>query len=331
MLRLNKEEAMEEKISVIIPVYKVEKYIRRCVDSVLNQSYENIEVILVDDGSPDTCGTICDEYARKDKRVVVIHKKNEGLSMARNDGYIASSGDYLAFVDSDDFIEHDMLACMMERILKDGSDLVICNYLYVDEEGKSICGRNDDMPIIDEVLTKNEILCKLGQNYRWYYVPAWNRLYSRRLLNQEFFPRGKTHEDEFVVHHLFDKCDKVSCVRRPLYMYVQRDDSIMSEKFSVRRLDGMEAFCDRVLFAREREYAEMENMAFRSARRLLLRAYIKLEKSDWKDIPRCREIRKLFCRTYRKIIFDNISIQEKCKGLGMILMPRLLARWSKEV
>jgi glycosyltransferase involved in cell wall biosynthesis len=129
------EDMKTELISVIIPVYKVEKYINRCVESVLVQNYHNIEVILVDDGSPDNCGIICDRYADKDSRVKVIHKTNGGLSDARNAGLNIATGQYICFIDSDDYIEKDMLKDMYDNIVRTGADITICNYCAVDNEG----------------------------------------------------------------------------------------------------------------------------------------------------------------------------------------------------
>ena len=156
------KENQEDKISVIIPLYKVEKYIRGCIDSVISQTYRNLEIILVDDGSPDACGKICDEYAEKDSRIKVVHRKNGGLSAARNTGINFATGKYIAFVDGDDHIHPDMYSQLHFSILQSGADIAICNFLYVDESGKKIIDANKNMPIKTESL----------QRFLLFYYPA---------------------------------------------------------------------------------------------------------------------------------------------------------------
>ena len=159
---------MSEKISVIVPVYNVEQYLEKCMESILNQTYKNIEVLLIDDGSTDKSGSICDFYAGKDNRVRVHHKENEGLSEARNIGVALASANYIVFVDSDDYIVPDMLEVLYNRMQEDKSDLAICNFLYVDESGKSIEDRNEkekelikECEIIKKELEKKEYSFKV--------------------------------------------------------------------------------------------------------------------------------------------------------------------------
>ena len=213
-----------DKISVIIPVYRVEEHLRECVDSVINQTYTNLEIILVDDGSPDSCPQICDEYARADDRVKVIHKPNGGLSSARNAGIDIATGKWIGFVDSDDFIAPNMYEKLY--IIVEGCDLAICNYSKVNEESALL--NSDNAHMKDEVLTKVEALYKATYpSCMVYYITAWNKLYSSKLFADIRFPEGKLHEDEFIVHHIFDKCAKVATTSECLYMYRQRDGSIM--------------------------------------------------------------------------------------------------------
>lgn len=235
------------RISVIVPVYKVEGYLRRCVQSILDQTFKELEVILVDDGSPDGCGAICDDFAARDSRVKVIHKENGGLSDARNAGLDAATGEYIGFVDSDDHIEPTMYEALLGALEEAEADLSICNFAFVDEENVA---DGITPPLTDEVLTRRQALERLGsdgENYV-YFVTAWNRLYRRRLWEGLRFPVGKLHEDEFTAHRIFDRCEKIATVGQVLYRYVQRGGSIMSGGASVCSLDGVYALRDRAQF-----------------------------------------------------------------------------------
>ena len=214
---------MQKKISVIVPIYKVEQYLDQCIESVVKQTYRNLEIILVDDGSPDNCPAMCDEWAKKDKRIKVIHKENGGLSDARNAGLDIATGEFIGFVDSDDYIHSEMYEKMHTALVKESADLCICSCQKVNEVGEKI---NDDSPVKDEVLTREQCFSKLFLNNGWYYVTAPMKLYKRELFMSLRFIKGKIHEDEFLIHHLFGTCDRVVTISDKLYMYRKRIDSI---------------------------------------------------------------------------------------------------------
>ena len=232
----------EDLISVVVPIYKVEKYICKCVDSILAQTYTNLEIILVDDGSPDNCPQICDEYAEKDRRVKVIHQQNGGLSAARNAGIAAANGEYIGFVDSDDYIHPEMYQRLLDAQIAANSDISICSCEYVDEKGNII---PKDSPVVTEVLSNIDALRKLSGESWWYYVTVWNKLYKKNLFNNIRFPTGKIHEDNFVAHELLYKSGHVATIKEKLYYYVQRDNSIMSSQKSITNFDVVEALCNR--------------------------------------------------------------------------------------
>lgn len=238
-------------ISVIVPIYKVEKYLRRCVDSILAQTYGDLEVILVDDGSPDGSGMICDEYAQKDSRVRVVHKKNGGLSDARNAGLEVATGEYIGFIDSDDYIHPQMYEKLLTALEQTGSQISLCGYAYVDEQtgafDESYLSLN---PITTEVLSRMQALEKIN-SYRsdsFFYVTAWNKLYKRELFANARFMKGKLHEDEFIVHHLINMASSVATIEDILYYYVQRSGSIMNSRVTEKSLDIVEAMLDRYAF-----------------------------------------------------------------------------------
>ncbi len=244
-------------ISVIVPVYKVEKYLDRCVESIAIQSYRNLEIILVNDGSPDKCGSICDLWATKDQRIQVIHKPNGGLSDARNAGIRASKGEYIVFVDSDDDIAPEMIERLYEAAQAANAKMALCNVLCVDENG-SPTGESNGSPIRNECLSAEQVLPRLYQEKGIFYIVAWNKLYHRSLLSGDAFPVGKWHEDEFVAAQLIWKAGHVACIDYMGYHYVtQRAGSIMSAKNDVRHLDALEALLIRYRFFQEIGQSEL--------------------------------------------------------------------------
>ena len=241
-------------ISVIVPVYNVEKYLRKCIDSVLAQTYNNIEVILVDDGSPDNCGKICDEYSLMDSRIKVIHKENGGLSDARNKGIEAANGKYIMFVDSDDYISNTMIDTMYKHIISDDSDMVICRLLHVDEAGNVTNDFLDMCPHNNMIMSSDNILKWIAKEDILFFVVACCKLYKRSLWSDIRFPKGKLHEDEFVAHHIIGLCNLISFIDEPLYYYVQHGGSITNSKWSVKRLDAVEAYLDRTDYYFNKNY-----------------------------------------------------------------------------
>ena len=235
-------------ISVIIPVYKVEPYLDACVSSVVGQTFSDLEILLVDDGSPDRCPELCDTWAQKDPRVRVIHQENGGLSAARNTGIEAATGEFLAFVDSDDMLEPDALRRAWEAQQACQADLVIFNLVYVDEHNHPLPAP-DFSGFRDEVLTADEV----WQRYfalaeqKIYYVVAWNKLYRRELFKTLRYAPGKRYEDQFLLPGLLAQCKTVACLRYVGYRYAQRGGSIMAQGSSRNYLDRSEfllEWCD---------------------------------------------------------------------------------------
>lgn len=225
-----------ERISVIVPVYKVEEYLDRCVQSIVDQTYKNLEIILVDDGSPDNCPAMCDAWAQKDTRIKVIHKKNGGLSDARNAGMEVSTGDYIAFVDSDDWVHRDYIIFLYRAIQEHDAELAACNVKVVYEEGSQSTEQVQYKAFPANAEQALETLIH-GTGFR---AVAWNKLYSRELLKQECFKVGRLHEDEFFTYRILAKAKRLAFVESPLYYYLQRSGSIM-RTVSIRHLDALDA------------------------------------------------------------------------------------------
>ncbi len=231
---------METAISVIVPVYRVEKYLPACIDSILNQTFTDFELILVDDGSPDRCPEICDEVARRDARVRVIHQANAGLSAARNAGIEIAHGEWLGFVDSDDYIAPQFYEKLYQTAQRTDADCVMCSVQNVDESGKLIDSAL--MRVADEVKTGREVLRKIGRDDVTPYLTAWNKLYRRKLFNTLRYPAGRQNEDVFVFAELFCQVQRAVCVAEPLYFYRKRIGSIMNSVVTLRNLDEMWAY-----------------------------------------------------------------------------------------
>ena len=236
----------KDLISVIVPVYKVEKYLEKCIESVLKQTYTNLQIILVDDGSPDNCGKICDEYAKKDSRIEVIHKANGGLSDARNVGISKAKGRYIGFVDSDDYIAEDMYEILLNLIKKYDADVSICN-LYDVIDGNE-CIRNKENGIRE--YSRLDILKKvlLDKNIQSY---AWNKLYEKELFDEIKYPIGKKYEDIGTTFYLFEKCNKIVVTSEPEYYYLKRADSLVNNVTESTILDYTEIIIQRYIYIKQ--------------------------------------------------------------------------------
>lgn len=231
-------------ISVIVPIYKVEAYLDRCVQSIVNQTYQNLEIILVDDGSPDNCGAMCDAWAEKDERIKVIHKQNGGLSDARNAGMASANGAYIGFIDSDDYIAPEMYRLLMDRMDADRSDIAACGVEMVFEDGSAPKRLTSEGCCVLDRDSAMEAVIK----ETWLKQPVWYKLYKTDLVLNIPFPVGKYHEDVFWTWQAVARAGRVSVLDVPCYYYVQRNGSIMAERYSLRRLDAIEAKQQRLSF-----------------------------------------------------------------------------------
>jgi glycosyltransferase involved in cell wall biosynthesis len=245
-------------ISVIVPVYKVQQYLDRCVQSIVSQSYSCLEIILVDDGSPDCCGDICDNWAARDSRIKVIHKKNGGLSDARNAGMAVAAGELIGFVDSDDWISSEMYRLLYENMLENGSDIAACGVEMVWEDGTpsrmltapgcyNLSAQEAMQAIIEESLLKQ---------------PVWYKLYKTSVICDIPFATGKCHEDVFWSYQAIGAANRVSVMDAPCYYYTQRKGSIMDEGFSLKRLDALDAKYQRLKYI-ERNFPVHKELAER--------------------------------------------------------------------
>lgn len=224
-------------ISVIVPIYNVEQYLSRCVDSLLAQTYRDFELILVDDGSPDNCGALCDDYATQDTRVRVIHKPNGGLSDARNAGLRIACGEYIAFVDSDDWVSPEYLEKLLNAVIETDADICECDIIRTATEYPQLPDIGPAAAAVYDPETAMEQLIRDSIFHQY----VWNKLYKRHVIQDLLFPEGKTNEDEFWTYLAFGRANKVARINSPLYFYFQRSTSIMGMAYSLKRLDALEA------------------------------------------------------------------------------------------
>ncbi len=247
-----------KKVSVIVPIYRVEKYLEVCVLSLLNQTYQNLEIILVDDGSDDNCPEICDKLSQKDKRIVVIHKENGGLSDARNTGLKIATGEFIAFVDSDDIVDSMFIECLYNIIENEKCDISICGIQKFKSEVNVTENRKRDEDIV--IISPIECFYKTDALFE----VAWNKLYKRDIFGKITYPLGKVHEDIYTTYKVIMRAFKIGITSEQLYFYRQRTDSITGGIENLPKLDIEQAYWERVSY-----FKKFDNKAYTEA----LKAY----------------------------------------------------------
>lgn len=239
----------EHKVSVIVPIYKVEKYLRNCLDSLLNQTYPYWEAILVDDGSPDNCGKICDEYAAKDSRFKVIHKENGGLSSARNAALPHISGEYIFFLDSDDFLHYQALAKLMKLACEFNADIVQCDFI----RGSDAIFPQYDLNETYHKFDNKSIFTSFAAR-----IITWCKLYRRAIISDIKFPEGLINEDDFTTWKFYYNAKVIIITAMPLYYYTINPNSIMANKTKKPNFKYFDAYRERIQFFQEKGESDLE-------------------------------------------------------------------------
>lgn len=220
------------RVAVIVPVYKVEKYLEKCVESICRQDYKNLEILLVDDGSPDSCPIICDKLEKKDTRIKVLHKKNEGLSEARNYGVIHCNSEYVVFVDSDDYVEKNYVSSLIELLVRNDAEVACTPLIF-----ENINGKKKKIKAFDEKLINTTDAMKMVMRAQYGIgVTACSKLFPKDLLLRHPFPKGKLHEDIAVAFELFSDVSNVAISSVQTYHYIQHEESITHKKIDFRNL-----------------------------------------------------------------------------------------------
>lgn len=248
---------MVDLISVIIPVYNVETYLYDCLESVVNQTYKNLEIILINDGSEDQSGSICNQFQSADSRIKVLHNINGGLSDARNHGIKIATGKFLIFIDSDDIVDIKYIEELHDTLKKENADMSICNYIRFNTKEDIIQDNKNSVPIVFD--SRECFLKYFDVKYKSSIVVAWGKLYKKEHWHDIEFPVGKLHEDEFTTYKLIYKADKIAYIDKYLYFYRENPKSITGDKYNIKHLDAIEAFENYIAFFRNKKDKELED------------------------------------------------------------------------
>lgn len=254
------------KVSIVLPVYNVADYLKECIQSILNQTFKEYELILVDDGSTDGSEIMCDQYKKKDERIVVVHQKNGGLSAARNTGMNYAKAEYITFIDSDDFVGPQYIELLYESVIKNDADISICDYKEVSQNATigsiDYCEKDN---IKELSLDKEETIKQVYKtDYHGIEFVSWAKIYKLDLFksNDIYFPEGRLHEDAFTTYKLFYISKKITYIDIPLYFYRIRSGSIMTSEFSEKRLDMICATREEYQFFKKNDNYELMRLAF---------------------------------------------------------------------
>lgn len=254
---------MESLVTVIVPVYNVEEFLDKCIESIVNQTYGNLEIILVDDGCTDNSPQKCDAWANNDFRIKVIHKENEGPGLARNSGLDIANGIYVTFVDSDDYLALDAIENMVKIIENDNSDLVVAQKIKVYNDGTE--EPSDYAWMHDCVLDKEEALSMLGSKTKPFPASLWGRLYKKTIFDSLRFTNLKTAEDTYILPHIIARCNTISFTNKVVYFYFQRDVSIVHTVTREKSLDNIRAVLHVARYLLERDYLKEAKVYYNSA------------------------------------------------------------------
>ena len=295
-------------ISIIIPVYNVEPYLEKCLDSVIGQTYPNLEIILVNDGSTDNAPAICNKYAKKDSRVKVIHKENGGLSDARNVGIEKSHGKYISFIDSDDWVPKESIGYLHNLLISVDADIVSgrIKEVFSRKNVKIAAGESNYT-----VYSRHEALTKLMYSHNGLTNSVSGKLYNRLLFKHTNFPVGKLYEDLATTYKIFAKAEKVASVDKIVYYYYQNTDSIMHAKYTTERLQGI-TFAEEELEFMKKNFPDAKNAALY---RLFYEHLLCLNDMPLSCIDKNDSIK--FIKRYRKNILDDRSLHTKQRLLCM--------------
>lgn len=311
-------------VSVVVPVYNVSKYVEKCILSITGQSYRDLQIVVVDDGSTDDSGQIVERLSGEDTRIQVIHRENGGLSQARNTGIEAAKGEYLCFVDSDDCLESDYVEKLLKQALKTGADLVICGYLHEDEQGKVQEEVSFEQAQTQAVISGVEAMKKLDNIFRPEYllmVVAWNKLYRKELFADLRFP-VMIHEDEGMIHRILNKSDKVAMVEEKLYHYLIREDAITGSKnyYDKKHLQILDAFEERIQICSDEKYKDFYENIILCYFEMCIQLMLRYREEEFRKLRLNSYFRKCAGRIYF-IYFFKLSNYYKKEYLWLLLNP----------
>lgn len=307
-------------VSIIVPVYDIEEYLVECIESILAQTWKHFEIILVDDGSTDSSGKMCDEYAEKYNCIFVIHKKNGGLSSARNAGIDVARGNYLAFIDSDDVVHPDYLRELVNIVEKENADLVACDFCV----GTS-CQWGETSEIKYDIRRDEDVLERMNDNDVVVTV-AWNKLYHAKFFKEYNlrYPEGKIHEDMFLTPQILHCTNKMVITNQKLYFYRQRKNSIMNSSFSIKQLDSLEAIEFRIALFTKWDKKELQLKEYESYIRKAKELYRKMkngEEEEYEQEKKKIKMKMLNILKEKKVVY-LLNWKYKIKLITFLIVER---------
>lgn len=307
----------QELISIIVPVYNVEEYLPKCLDSIIQQSYKNIEVLLINDGSTDNSLKICEEYKKYDNRITIFSQENSGLSSARNLGLDNALGSFISFIDSDDYVSPDFITDLYSLLKNTSSNIAMCNYMQVQASELNPIS-SQSIPLKIQEYSGCEYLHLLySKEFAVGKIVVWNKLYSRSIWDNLRFPIGRLNEDEAIIHYIYDKANKIAITSEILYFYVKRQGSIMDvplDRVVERNLYYLEALTQRLDFFEQRGYLKLKEETLARKSRLIKNIYKNNNKlshrSEKFDLVVCNDLRRNL-RLYLKNKFIKLDLKLK--------------------
>ena len=315
-------------ISIVVPVYNVEKYINRCINSIIRQEYQNIEIILVDDGSFDNSGKICDEYAKKDERIVVVHQKNRGLSAARNCGIDISKGEYICFVDSDDWISSDYVSTLFDLIINNNADIAVCSYVKTEKEND--LGNNIEDNIIEEYNNIQAIkkIYSTSDCERINIIIAWNKLYNKRLFENIRYPQNRYYEDGGTTYKLLYNSEKIVCLKKVMYYYFVNCESITGSKLNKKKIiDAIELQEEELNFYKNKNLDEMYVLCYKRLLEKLISLYYESGDGIGKEISEWIADKYKFYYKRKKQIINSVTTLKTRIRYMLFFINRKIYKW----
>ncbi|HFI0107109.1 TPA: glycosyltransferase family 2 protein [Streptococcus suis] len=297
---------MKDLVSIIVPIYNVEKFLPRCIESICNQSYENIEILLINDGSTDGSEQICVDFMARDPRIRYFLKENGGLSDARNYGIERAQGKYLSFIDSDDFVESDFILRLYDALVQQNASVAIAGFSKVDENGTIL--KKELLENEELVLTGREVCKKLHSEKGQVFVVAWNKLYKKELFSNVQYAKGKIHEDEYIAYQLFYDLDRIAVVNDSLYYYVERQESITRTQMTDLRFECLiEYQLLRIDFFNSKNDSELMTLN-QQAFLLFVIQFLEQNRSEFVTPEKKARLRGLYTKIYKELMNQNSKV-----------------------
>ncbi|HFI0131604.1 TPA: glycosyltransferase family 2 protein [Streptococcus suis] len=297
---------MKDLVSIIVPIYNVEKFLPRCIESICNQTYENIEILLINDGSTDESEQICVDFMARDPRIRYFLKENGGLSDARNYGIERACGNYLAFIDSDDFVESDFILRLYDALVQQNASVAIAGFSKVDENGTIL--KKEQLENEELVLTGREVCKKLHSEKGQVFVVAWNKLYKKELFTNLKYAKGKLHEDEYLAYQLFYEIERIAIVEECLYYYVERRESITRTQMTDLRFECLiEYQLLRIDFFNSKNDSELLTLN-QQAFLLFVIQFLEQNRSGFVTPEKKAKLRGLYTKIYKELMNQNSKV-----------------------